>query len=75
MYLAQIRKIEAGHSIALIESASFPHMKKYDQRKVRRKYERILEPDVKPSPKKAESTWKALRARYRSIVAKKKEKI
>jgi len=49
-------------------------MKKYDQRKVRRKYERILEPDVKPTRKQAESTWEYLRKRYKAAMAKKKTK-
>jgi len=50
-------------------------MKKNDQRRVRRRYERILESDVKPTRKQAESAWGYLRKRYRAAVAKKKEKI
>lgn len=74
MYLHQVDKVEARKSVALLEAMSYPYMKKSDRRRVERKYEHILERDVKPSPKKAEAAWDYLRKRYREIVAMKREK-
>lgn len=66
--------MEARKSVALLEAMSYPYMKKGDRRRVEKKYERILEKDVKPSPKKAEATWDYLRKRYRRMVAESKER-
>lgn len=72
MYLYEVRKVEATRSLALIEAASYPYLKKSDRRKVDRKYERIFKADVKVSPKRIDSTWSTLRKRYRQMVASKK---
>jgi len=71
MYLGQIEKIEARKSVAALEAASYPYMKKNDRRKVDRKYERIFERDVEPSPKMAEASWAFLRKKYRQLRAAK----